>query len=68
MLAGYHKGEGGLVTVADVPSKLASALDSAHPAEPEDYTEWEPDDETEARIEHLLTADNNDWDLKGDDE
>lgn len=52
--------------MAQVPQPLLSAMDSALPIEPEDYTDWELDDETDARIGDYERNDVNsdeDWEL-----
>lgn len=54
--------------MADVSESLRSVLDSAHPSEPEDYTEWVLDAATIARLDQYAASDVNtpeDWDLKG---
>jgi hypothetical protein len=52
--------------VADVPTPLLSALDTRHPAEPEDYTHWEIDDHTHNRLKKIEQEDTGTWDLRGD--
>lgn len=54
--------------MAEVPSQIASALDTNHPAQAEDYTDWEIDAETSQRLDQLEAEDTNteeDWNLKG---
>lgn len=56
--------------MATVPEHLQCALDSTHPSEPEDYTDWPIDEETEQRLQELESADihgNEGWDLRGDE-
>lgn len=57
--------------MATVPEHLQCALDSTHPSEPEDYTDWPIDEETEQRLQELEAADihgDEGWDLRGDDD
>lgn len=55
--------------MADVPTAVSSMMDSSVPEEPEDYTDWELDTETDQHITRLQADDQNtdeDWDLRGD--
>lgn len=45
--------------MADVPTSLLSAMDSALPEEPEDYTDWELDEETRERLARHEEEDTN---------
>lgn len=55
----------GVPKMADVPDNLSCALDTFHPQEVEDYTDWIPDDETEERMIKILMTDTGSWDLRG---
>lgn len=57
-------------TMADVPSELACGLDSVHPSEPEDFTDWPINEEIQRRLDECEAADVHGpkgWRLKGDD-
>lgn len=57
--------------MADVPSPLTCGLDTSHPDNPEDLTDWPIDSETEGRIWVLESIDAHGakgWDLRGDDD
>lgn len=56
--------------MADVPDPLRCGLDSSHPDNPEDYTDWPVNEETEKRLQELEAADihgSEGWSLRGDD-
>lgn len=49
--------------MANLPEALLGRMDSALPEEPEDYTDWEVDERTDARIhQHELNDQNTDED------
>lgn len=56
--------------MANVPAALRGMMDSAVPEDPEDYTDWQLDEETELRIRQHESDDTNteaDWELYTDE-